>query len=121
MADGVHRLEVYRKAMDLVEEAYRLTRKLPQSERFGLVSQVQRATSIPMNIAEGYGRRHRGDCLHSLSIARGSAFELETQIEIIVRLDFVDRAEAETARQQIDSVKQMLTRLINRLTESSNG
>lgn len=79
MADGVQRLEVYRKAMDLVEEAYRLTGKLPQSERFGLISQIQRAaSSIPMNIAEGYGRRHRGDYIHSLSIARGSAFELET-------------------------------------------
>jgi four helix bundle protein len=82
------------------------------------VSQIQRAaTSIPMNIAEGYGRRHRGDYVHLLSIARGSTFELETQVEIVVRLGFVDGAEAAQAKRQIVGVKQMLTRLINRLAE----
>jgi four helix bundle protein len=121
VVDGVERLEVYGRAMDLVEEAYRLTRKLPRSERFGLVSQIQRAaTSIPMNIAEGYGRRHRGDYIHLLSIARGSAFELETQVAIVVRLGFIDHAEVAEARRQTLAVKQMLTRLINRLAAETN-
>ena|SRR5690606_4652598 len=120
VSDGVHRLDVYHQAMDLVEETYRLTRKLPASERFALVSQMQRAaTSVPMNIAEGYGRRHRGDYIRSLSIARGSVFELETQFEIVVRLEYLGRDETTAAKELIDRVKRMLTRLINRLAESS--
>ena len=65
-------LEVWQKAMDLVEQVYRLAKALPPEERYGLTSQIQRAAvSIPANIAEGHGRLHRGDYVHHLSMARG--------------------------------------------------
>ncbi|HOW19678.1 MAG TPA: four helix bundle protein, partial [Phycisphaerae bacterium] len=80
-------LEAWQRAIDLVEAVYVLTRGFPNAERFGLTSQTQRASvSIPSNIAEGYGRSHRGDYLHHLSMARGSLMELEIQLTIAVRL-----------------------------------
>ena len=61
-------LEVWRIAMDVVESIYRLAKRLPAEEKFGLASQMQRAAAaIPANIAEGYGRTHRGDYLHPIS------------------------------------------------------
>jgi four helix bundle protein len=65
-------LDVWQRAMDLVDAVYDVTSEFPPSERFGLVTQLQwAAVSIPSNIAEGYGRKHRGDYLRFLSIARG--------------------------------------------------
>ena len=72
-------LLVWQKAMDLVIECYRLTKRLPASEAYGLVSQIQRAVvSIPANIAEGPGRDHLGDYVRHISIAKRSVLELET-------------------------------------------
>ena len=74
-------LVAWQKARELVREIYLLTAKFPVGERFGLVSQMDRAAvSIPSNIAEGYGRSTTQDYLRFLRIARGSAFELETQL-----------------------------------------
>ena len=74
-------LSAWQKARLLVKEVYLLTAAFPVGERFGLVSQMNRAAvSIPSNIAEGYGRATTQDYLHFLRIARGSAYELETQL-----------------------------------------
>ena len=74
-------LSAWQKARLLVKEVYLLTAGFPVGERFGLVSQMDRsAVSIPSNIAEGYGRAMTKDYLHFLRIARGSAYELETQL-----------------------------------------
>lgn len=103
--------------MELVEEIYRLTRRLPSEEQFGLTSQMRRsAASIPMNIAEGYGRRHRGEYLHSLSIARGEAFELDTQLEIAVRLKMLTEQETAAAQGLCLEVRKMLGTMIRRVT-----
>jgi four helix bundle protein len=75
--------------MTLVEEIYRITATFPDSERFGLTSQLRRAAvSIPSNIAEGAARRSTAEYLRFLSIARGSLSELDTQLQIAVRLGF---------------------------------
>jgi four helix bundle protein len=93
-------LEVWQVAMDLVEEVYPAAAYLPDSEKYGLTNQLRRAaTSIPSNIAEGFGRSHRGDYLRHLSIARGSLMEIETQLIIAVRLKQLERDQAIPARQ----------------------
>ena len=74
-------LVAWQRARELVKETYLLTAAFPVGERYGLVGQMDRAAvSMPSNIAEGYGRATTQDYLHFLRIARGSAYELETQL-----------------------------------------
>ena len=80
-------LIVWQKSIELVEEIYKLTRKFPKSEIYGLSSQMQRAAvAIPSNIAEGAKRGHRAEYTQFVSIANGSAAELETQLILTRRL-----------------------------------
>jgi four helix bundle protein len=114
-------LEVWQKAMDLVEAIYRLSAEFPKEEKYGLTSQMQRAAvSVPANIAEGYGRTHRGDYLHHLSIARGSLAELETHLTIVVRLKFVTRDRAVEVWSLTQSVGKMLRKLNESLQKNTS-
>jgi four helix bundle protein len=107
-------LDVWQIAIELVETAYILTREFPADERFGLTSQLQRAAvSIPLNIAEGWGRSHRGDYLHHLSIARGSLMEVETCLIIAVRVGMTDKESARKVWELAQRVGQMLTATIS--------
>ena len=109
-------LDVWKQAMDMVVAVYKITAEFPAQEKYGLASQMQRAAVlIPANIAEGYGRLHRGDYVHHLSIARGSLAELETDITIAVRLDFIQREDAMPLWDMGQHVGQMLTKLIQSL------
>ncbi|MGY4877576.1 four helix bundle protein [Vreelandella aquamarina] len=82
-------LRVWQEAMDLVVAVYAMTSTFPHAERFGLVSQMQRAAvSVPSNIAEGAARGSKPDFLRFLHIARGSLSELETQCQIAQRLGY---------------------------------
>ncbi|MEX0653143.1 MAG: four helix bundle protein [Phycisphaeraceae bacterium] len=121
MAESAYRqLDVWPRGMDLVLAVYEVANELPASERFGLTSQMQRAAvSVPANIAEGYGRDHRGDYLRHLSFARGSLMELETHLTIAVRLGYVDREQAAPVWQLAQRVGQMLTQLIRSLKTGS--
>lgn len=112
-------LQVWQKAMDLVVATYHLRELFPSKERFGLVSQTQRAAaSIPANIAEGYGRIHRGDYVRHLSIARGSLAELETHVAIAARLEFITRDQAMEVWDLCQEVGRMLNKLIHSLEEN---
>lgn len=83
------KLDVWIKSMDLVEEIYIFTNKLPDSEKFGLISQMRRAVvSIPSNIAEGAARKGGKEFIQFIHIALGSLAELETQYLIVVRLNY---------------------------------
>ena len=112
-------LRVWQKAMDLVLTSYEVARQFPQSELYGLMSQIQRAAvSIPANIAEGHGREHLGDYLHHLSMANGSLMELETHFLIAGRLGYL---EVEPMNQLLDrtaEVGRMLAGLIRSLKNS---
>ena len=89
-------LRVWQASMSLVEEIYRLTREFPLSELYGLTSQMQRAAvSVPSNIAEGHTRSYTREYLHHVAIAHGSLAELETQIEIALRLGYLTPERAE--------------------------
>jgi len=83
-------LRVWQGGMDLVESVYRLSGGFPKSELYGLTSQMRRAAvSVPSNIAEGGTRTSTKEFLHHISIAQASLAEVETQLEIAVRLGFV--------------------------------
>ncbi len=115
-------LDVWKKSMDLVVEVYKLTKDFPAQEKFGLTSQIQRAAvSIPSNIAEGHGRKYRGDYIHHLCISRGSLTELETLLTIAVRLKFIQRTQAVEVWKLAQEVGQMLNRLIHSLEPSPSG
>jgi four helix bundle protein len=101
-------LEVWNLAMDLVLLVYDLATGLPNSERFELSSQLRRAAvSIPSNIAEGHARRGKPYRNHVL-IALGSTAEIDTQIEIAVRLGLLDAPHVAPARALLARVGQML-------------
>jgi four helix bundle protein len=92
-------LTAWREAMLLVELAYRDTGGFPKEEAYGLTSQIRRAAiSVPSNIAEGAGRNSPRELFHFLGITCGSLAELETQLELAVRLGFLD-THAEVIRQ----------------------
>jgi four helix bundle protein len=103
--------------MELAEAVYMAIESLPSTEKYALSSQLQRAAiSIPANIAEGYGRLHRGDYLHHLSIARGSLCEIETLLTLAVRLGKLNRHFAMKPWKLAQETGQMLHRLIRALT-----
>jgi four helix bundle protein len=82
-------LEVWKRAMQLTIAIYHLTHEFPREEMYGLTSQIRRSViSIPSNIAEGQGRRTVGEFKQFLGIARGSNFEVQTQLEIARALEF---------------------------------
>lgn len=114
-------LKVWQKSMDLVELTYKEIRKLPQEERFELKSQMQRcAVSIPSNIAEGYARSSTKEYLNFLSIAKGSAAELLTQLLLCVRLGYRSDDDVAGAIALLTEVDKMLTAMTASLKNKGN-
>lgn len=109
----MHRkLTAWQLGMDLVEEIYRLSRRFPSDERFGLTAQIRRAAmSIPSNLAEGHQRLGHAEKRHFVTVARGSAAEVETQLEIAVRLEMIAADAAEDAFELLDHIGRTLTNL----------
>ena len=106
-------LEAWKKSIDLVESVYRIAADLPSEEKYGPCSQIRRAAvSVPSNVAEGYGRSHRGDYLHHLSIARGSLAEVETLLTIAVRLGFLRRESVKESWGLAQETGRILNKLI---------
>lgn len=111
-------LIVWQKSMELAQEIYRVTEKFPQSEVYGLVSQMRRsAVSIPSNIAEGSRRSSSKDFKHFVSIAYGSGAELETQIEIVKNLPFGAGIEFAKCDKLLLEVMKMLNVLVRNLAK----
>jgi four helix bundle protein len=109
-------LVVWQKAMDLAELVYAVSRKFPESERYALTLQVRRAVvSVPSNIAEGYGRHSTADYIRFLQIALGSAYELETQLDLAVRLKLVERDIVKDALELCSEIEKMLVVLSGKL------
>ena len=109
-------LKVWHKAMDLTVEVYRLVKFLPKEETYALSDQMRRAVvSIPSNIAEGHGRTSTREFLRFLSIARGSQTELETQLQICERLNYISADNLKIAFGLSDEVNKMLNKLISKL------
>ena len=112
-------LIVWQKSMSWVTMVYTLSSKIPESEKFGLISQIRRSSfSIPSNIAEGYGRNYKKDYSRFLQIARGSLFECQTQIEIAINLNFISIDDCKEINELSIEIEKMLNSLINKLSEN---
>ncbi len=111
-------LEVWKKAMALTIETYRVTSMLPHTERYGLSDQMRRAAvSIPSNIAEGHSRNSNKEFLRFLSIAQGSKAELETQVLLTQQLGMLSSEQIEKLGALYREVGSML-HTIMRMIES---
>ena len=98
--------------MELAVEVYRITESFPKSERFGLTSQLRRAAvSVASNIAEGHARSTRGEFRQFLSIARGSAIEVEVQLLLAEQIGYVQSPLLIKARDHCESISRMITGL----------
>ena len=105
----IQKLKIWQKSMDLVEACYRISLSFPRDERFGLLSQIKRAaTSIPANIAEGYGRWNVREFARFLAIANGSLRELETHILIAKRLGYLAPGGANPILESANEVARMI-------------
>lgn len=105
-------LKVWQSGIDLVVEIYRLTKLFPKEELFGLSNQMRRAAvSIPSNIAEGYSRKHRQEYVQFIRIAFGSGAELETQLEIVRKLELAPIKEFEFSGKLLSDTMKMLNGL----------
>jgi four helix bundle protein len=104
-------LIVWQKAYRLVLEVYKITKTFPRSETYGLTQQIRRAAiSLPSNIAEGYGRKHKAEYQQFLSIAYASLLELETQYLLSLDLNYIDKNDI--IENLIKEVGSMLYRII---------
>ncbi|MGO9274176.1 MAG: four helix bundle protein [Terriglobia bacterium] len=109
-------LVVWQKSKQFAVELYRATENFPRSERFGLTSQIRRsATSVPANIAEGWGRGSTREYIQFLMIARASLMELETHLIISEELSYLKAEQLKEMQDEIEGIGQMLNRLIQAL------
>ncbi|MBL0869088.1 MAG: four helix bundle protein [Phycisphaerales bacterium] len=115
-------LVAWQKAYELGLEVSRSARSLPAEERFGLGSQLRRgAVSVASNIAEGYGRGGRADYVRFLKVARGSLYELETQLSFCFDLGYHDAAVHEHLRVKLQECERVLAGLIRSLERLNGG
>lgn len=109
-------LIVWQKSMSLVEVVYDLAKKFPKEETYGLSSQVRRAAvSIPSNIAEGQARNGSAEFKNFLWIASGSRAEVETQLTLAHRLEYISENESDKALELSNEIKRMTHSLISKL------
>ncbi len=103
-------LEVWKTAREFAADIYQLTATSPKEETYGLTSQIRRcAVSVPSNIAEGSGRQHPKETIQFLAIARGSLYELETQLYVSFDIGFISEIQLNESITQIE----VLGKLIN--------
>ncbi len=111
-------LVAWQKAIELCKLIYAISATFPDTERFGLISQIRRAVvSVPSNIAEGYGRRSTGDYVRFLNIARGSVAEVVTQLVLVEELELADKDRARSCillAEEVDRIIFALARAVER-------
>lgn len=109
-------LIVWQKSMHLVTQIYLITKSLPKEELYGLMLQIRKScVSIPSNIAEGYGRNSKNDYVRFLQIASGSLYEMQTQLEICLNLNYLSKQKFDEIYEQSREIERMLCSLIRKL------
>jgi len=110
-------LIAWQKAMDLVVLVYKATEGFPRYELYGLTSQIRRAaSSVPANIAEGQGRRSKSEFRQFLGNARGSLLELDSHLELSLRLNYLTPTQYGRINEQLVEVSRILNGLLRSLT-----
>jgi len=106
-------LDVWKECRTLVKEVYLITQNFPKEEQYNLISQIQRCVvSVPSNIAEGCGRNSHRDSLHFFYIARGSLYELETQLLLSFDLAYLYKEKLNDILAFIEKCKKLLNGFI---------
>jgi four helix bundle protein len=114
-------MKMWNDAVDLSVLTYKYTKQFPIDERFGLVSQMNRAAvSVSSNIAEGCSRSSEIEFKRFLEIAMGSIFELETQFILANKLMFIDKAELELVVIEIHQLQKQINGLISKIKQDKN-
>jgi len=109
------RLDVWKAGIEFVKEIYMITENFPGSEKFGLVSQLRRASvSIPSNISEGASRISATERKRFFEIARSSLVEADTQIEICIQMNLIDRTETQKLSELANMIFAMLSNMIKK-------
>lgn len=109
-------LIVRQKSMDVITLIYKLVKQFLDDEKCGLISQIKRSSvSIPSNIVEGYGRNYTKDYIRFLNIARGSLYELLTQLQVALNIGFIVEEDLNKINSLYAEVEKMLNSLINKL------
>jgi four helix bundle protein len=124
MSNGFRDLVVWQKSMQSAAEVYKLTKDFPREEVYGLTSQIRRsAISIRSNIAEGHGRLNAKEFRQFLGIARGSTYELQTQLELAQSLEFASLDQIESSSKLSQEVGRMIFALLGSMQSppSTNG
>ncbi len=118
MSNSYRDLIVWQRAMQMTLSIYRLTASFPKDEIYGLTSQLRRASvSVPSNIAEGYGRGTRGEYKNFLGIARGSIYEVQTQLTLCQELGLGNIKDLQASQRLSDEVSKMLFAIITKLSK----
>ena len=115
---GYEGLLVYRKSYNMVVRVYDMVKSLPKEELHGMSSQMRRAAmGVPLNIAEGYGRKEYSlkEYKHFLIIAKGSCFEMQVLLKLGVSLKYFEKEEAEQAWEAYEEICRMLYGIMNKL------
>ena len=112
-------LVAWTKAFELGVSVYRLSKRLPSHERYGLTTQLRRGgVAVASNIAEGYGRGSRSDYVRFLKIARGALYELDTQLLFSRRLEYLSNEAYQTVKAELDEAERILAGLIQSLDQT---
>jgi four helix bundle protein len=115
-------LQVWQRSMQLARDVYAATNAFPKHEMFGLTSQMRRAAvSVPSNIAEGHGRVSDRSFRIFLTQARGSLFELETQLQLAADIGYANTDKIATLMQECQEIARMLNALLNTLKEQEKS
>ncbi|MBA4406421.1 four helix bundle protein [bacterium] len=111
-------LDVWKASVDLVKEIYHITESFPTDERFGITSQMRRASvSIVSNLSEGLSRNTKLDIRRFLQVARSSLVEIDSQIEISLQLNFCSKEQIQNLDELSNRVFAMLTNMIKKYSQ----
>ena len=107
-------LDVWKYSRELVKLVYLLTKTFPKEELYALTNQIKRSVvSVPSNIAEGIGRQSNKETIHFLHIAKGSLYEVETQLYLSYDLSYISEIELKNILEKVISNKKLLNGFIN--------